>query len=104
MFSALKLPEESLETNVDGVFTLVALDETVNVTFPDSFAENVAEPERPVPDVPRVKIPSLTGSPSMKIVAIPLDEVTVEIPDPVKLISVTPDPAITDPSLLIPIP
>ena len=55
---ALKFPEASRATMVDAVFALVALDVTVNVELPDWLAVKVAEPERPVPAVVSVNVPS----------------------------------------------
>ena len=49
---ALKLPEPSLATIVEAVLALVALDVTVNVCAEPPL--NVAEPDRPVPDVAKV--------------------------------------------------
>jgi len=54
---ALKLPDASLATIVLTVFALVAFEVTVNVLFPDWFAVNVAVPDNPVPDTPRVRVP-----------------------------------------------
>jgi hypothetical protein len=57
---AAKLPDASLNTIVEAVFTLVALEETVNDEAPTWFAVNVAEPVKPLPDTPIVKVPLLT--------------------------------------------
>ena len=51
---ALKFPEASLATIVDTVFAEVALEVTVNVVAEPPL--KVVEPERPVPDVFRVKV------------------------------------------------
>jgi len=51
---ALKFPEPSLATIVDTVFAEVALEVTVNVVAEPPL--KVAEPERPVPEVARVKV------------------------------------------------
>ena len=55
---AEKPPEASLETMVETVFALVALEVTVKVEAPDWFAVKVAEPERPTPETPIVRVPS----------------------------------------------
>ena len=51
---AEKLPEASRATMVDAVLAEVALDVTVNVWAEEPL--NVAEPDRPVPDVARVRL------------------------------------------------
>ena len=51
---ALKFPEASLATIVDTVFAEVALEVTVNVVAEPPL--KVVEPERPVPEVARVKV------------------------------------------------
>jgi hypothetical protein len=57
---AEKFPDASRATIVDAVLALVALEVTVKVEAPDWLAVNVAEPDRPVPDTPIVKVPLLT--------------------------------------------
>lgn len=57
---ALKLPDASRATIAEAVLALVAFDVTVKVELPDWLAVNVAEPDRPVPDTPIVKVPLLT--------------------------------------------
>ena len=51
---ALKLPDASRATMVEAVFELVALEATVNVWAEEPL--NVAEPDKPVPDVARVRL------------------------------------------------
>jgi hypothetical protein len=57
---ALKLPEASRATMVLAVFALVALDVTVKVAALLWLAVKVWEPESPVPETARVKVPLLT--------------------------------------------
>lgn len=71
MVPALKLPEASRATMVLAVFALVALDVTVNVELPDWLAVNVAEPESPVPETPRDKVPLLTFAAVVAVAALP---------------------------------
>ena len=54
---ALKLPDASRATIVDGVFASVAFEVTVNVEDPDWFAVNVAEPVSPIPETSRESCP-----------------------------------------------
>jgi hypothetical protein len=56
---ALKLPEASLATIVEAPLAEAAFDVTVNVLPPAWLAVNVAEPDKPVPEVFSVKVPSL---------------------------------------------
>ena len=51
---AEKLPEASRATIAEAVFALVALDVTVKVCADEPL--NIAEPDKPVPDVARVKL------------------------------------------------
>jgi hypothetical protein len=51
---ALKLPEASRATTVETVLALVAFDVTVKVAAPELL--NVVEPERPVPEVAKVRV------------------------------------------------
>lgn len=54
---AVKLPEASRATIVEAPFELDALESTVNVVLPAWSAVNVAEPDKPVPDVFKVNVP-----------------------------------------------
>lgn len=51
---ALKLPEASLKTRVEAVLFAVAFEVTVKVTAPELLY--VAEPDRPLPEVPSVRV------------------------------------------------
>ena len=71
MVPALKLPDASLATMVEGVFTAVAFHEKVKVELPDWLAVNVADPERPVPETPKDRVPLLTFAAVVAVAALP---------------------------------
>ena len=71
---ALKLPEASRATIVEPVFPDVALLVTVKVVLPDWLAVKDALPDRPVPDVLSVRVPSPTvGRVDQDGAEVPLD-------------------------------
>lgn len=69
---AEKLPEASRATIVDAVLALVALEVTVKVEFPDWLAVNEAEPDNPVPETLRVRVPSPGEGTAAQEAAVPL--------------------------------
>ena len=69
---ALKLPEPSRATMAPAVFALVAFEVTVNVELPDWLAVKLAEPDKPVPETPRDKVPLLTFAAVVAVAAFPL--------------------------------
>jgi hypothetical protein len=80
---ALKLPDVSLETIVLTVLALVALLATVKVALVVAFAENEADPVRPIPDTPNVKDASFM---SVVIAKVPeVGRVRVDVPVEVKV-------------------
>jgi hypothetical protein len=90
---ALKLPDASLYTIVDGVLAFVAFDVNVTVVLPDWFEVNEPEPEIPLPDEDNVSVPLLTTGRSEvnAMVPVAVGRVSVFYGDAVAMILVAPD-------------
>jgi hypothetical protein len=94
---ALKLPDVSLDTIVLTVFALVALLVTVNVALEEVLAEKLAEPDKPTPETPNVKVASLI-SPVVARVPV-VGRVNVVVPVDVNVTKCPPEKESSDPDV-----